>query len=93
MANHKSALKRGRQSEERRQRNKMVKTRVRGAVKNAHQAVEAGGAEAAAQALKSAVPVIDKAAAKGVIHPRTASRKISRLAKAVHKLAAAKPAA
>ncbi len=77
MANHKSALKRARQSEEKRLRNKAVKTRVKSITK----AVLATSAETAAEDVKSAQSVIDKAAKKGVIHRRTASRKISRLSK------------
>lgn len=86
MANHKSALKRVRQSENRRLRNKAVKTRVKGVIKSVRQAVEAGQAGEATKALGAAIPVIDKAASKGVLHRKTASRKISRLSKQVHKL-------
>lgn len=77
MANHKSALKRARQSEDRRLRNKAVKTRVKNITKD----VLAASAETAADELKAAQSIIDKAAKKGVIHSRTASRKISRLTK------------
>lgn len=83
MANHKSALKRVRQNEKRRLANKAVKTRVKGTVKSVRQALEAKDAGAAAEALALAVPTIDKAASKGVLHRKTASRKISRLAKQV----------
>ena len=86
MANHKSALKRVRQNEKRRLANKAVKTRVKGTVKAVRLALEANDAEKAAQALAAAVPVIDKAASKGALHRKTASRKISRLAKQVHAL-------
>ena len=71
MANHKSALKRVRQSENRRLRNKAVKTRVKGVIKSVRQAVEAGQADQAAEALGTAIPVIDKAASKGVLHRKT----------------------
>ena len=77
MANHKSALKRARQSEDRRLRNKAVKTRVKNVTKD----VLAATAETAADDLKAAQSAIDKAAKKGVIHGRTAARKISRLTK------------
>ncbi len=86
MANHKSALKRVRQNEKRRLANKAVKTRVKGTVKSVRQALEAKDAGKAAEALAVAVPIIDKAASKGVLHRKTASRKISRLAKQVHEL-------
>lgn len=79
MANHKSALKRARQNENRRLRNKGVKTRVKSVVK----AVRTAGDDSAAK-LDGAKSVIDKAAKRGVIHKRTASRTISRLAKHVN---------
>jgi small subunit ribosomal protein S20 len=84
LANHKSALKRVKQSEKRRLRNKAVKTRVKGVIKDIRQAVEAGNAEEAQKALSIAVPVIDKAASKGVIHKNNAARKVSRLSKHVN---------
>ena len=79
MANHKSALKRARQNENRRLRNKSVKSRVKSVVK----AVSTAGEDAAVK-LDEAKSVIDKAAKRGVIHKRTAARKISRLAKHVN---------
>jgi small subunit ribosomal protein S20 len=86
LANHPSALKRARQNEKRRVRNRAVRTKVRRAVKEVRQALTAGEPEAARQALGKAVPVIDKAASKGVLHPRSASRKISRLYRQVDAL-------
>ena len=86
MANHASALKRARQNEKRRVRNKAVRTRLRGAIKSVRQALETKDQEAAREALKVAEPIIDKAASKGVLPKRTAARKISRLAKQVHAL-------
>ena len=80
MANHKSALKRAKQNELRRLRNKAVKTRVKSAVKT----VRTADADAAESELKAAQSVIDRAAKKGVIHKRTAARKVSRLRKAVN---------
>ena len=79
MANHKSALKRAGQNETRRLRNKTVKTRIKNVVKEVRGTV--GTEENAAETLAAAQSAIDKAAKKGVIHKRTASRKISRLAK------------
>jgi small subunit ribosomal protein S20 len=81
VANHKSALKRAKQNELRRLRNKAVKTRVRSAVKT----VRTTGADTAESELKAAQSVIDRAAKKGVIHKRTAARRISRLRKAVNR--------
>lgn len=86
MANHKSAIKRAKQSENRRLANKAVKTRVKGMIKAVRQAMEAKETEQATEALAKAIPVIDKAASKGVIPRKTASRKISRLARHVGKL-------
>ena len=83
MANHKSALKRAGQNERRRLRNKAVQTRVKNVVKDVRLAVaqEAGNAVEQFNAAKSA---IDKAAKKGVLHKKTAARKVSRLAKQVN---------
>lgn len=84
MANHKSALKRARQNEIRRMRNKSTKTKVKHIVKEVQLAVSGNSAETALDKLNVAKSVIDKAAKKGVIHKRTADRKISRLSKLVN---------
>ena len=81
MANHKSALKRAKQNEERKLRNKAVRTRVRSAVKE----VRSASPEAAAEVLLAAQSTIDRAAKKGVLHRKNASRKISRLHKLVNR--------
>ncbi len=86
MATHKSAIKRAKQSETRRQRNRAVRTRVKSVVKKVRTAVEKKSVEEAQAALKEAIPVIDRATSKGVLHHRTAARKISRLSKKVHAL-------
>jgi small subunit ribosomal protein S20 len=86
VANHKSALKRARQNEERRIRNKAVRTQVKNVVKQLRQTVAAQSSEEAAKQIQTAQAVIDKAAKKGVIHPNTAARKISRLTKHVNSL-------
>ena len=83
MANHKSALKRAGQSERRRLRNKAVQTRVKNVVKEVRLAV-AQDAENAVEQLNAAKSAIDKAAKKGVLHKKTASRKISRLNRQVN---------
>ncbi len=85
MANHKSALKRAGQNERRRLRNRAVQTRVKNVVKDVRLAV-AQGAENAAEQLNKAKSVIDNAAKKGVLHKKTASRKIARLTKHVNTL-------
>ena len=88
MANHKSAIKRARQNEKRRLRNKSVKTRVKNIVKNVRLAVNEKSKEEALKELNTAKSTIDKAAKKGVIHERTAARKISRLSKHVNTVSA-----
>ena len=75
MANIKSQIKRNRQNEKRRLRNKSVRAEMRTRTKTAVTAVE-GGAEDSAEEVRLAVKRIDKAAAQGVIHknrPRTTS--------------------
>ncbi|MCF8063408.1 MAG: 30S ribosomal protein S20 [Deltaproteobacteria bacterium] len=86
MANHKSALKRARQSENRRLRNRGYKTRVKKAVKDVRSAIAENAPEQAQANLKTAVSLLQKTATKGVIKHRTASRKISRLSRQVHRL-------
>ena len=88
MANHKSALKRHRQSLKRRDRNRIVKTRVKNSVKAVRQAIEAGDGETAAKVLGQANAVLDKAASKNIIHWRNAGRRMARLAKAVQAMSA-----
>lgn len=80
MANTKSAIKRMRQNEKRRQRNRVVRSRVRTALKSARTAVTTPGDEARA-AMLQAIRVLDKAVTKGVIHRNTAARKKSALAR------------
>ena len=87
MANHKSALKRAKQSETKRLRNKAVKTMVKHSVKAVHQSTAGESPETAPIHLKVAKSVIDKAAKKGIIHKKTAARKISRLSKMVNQSA------
>ena len=80
MANIKSQIKRNRQNEKRRLRNKAVRSDMRTRTKAAVSTAEAGGEEAA-EALRIALKKIDKAAAKGVIHKNQAARRKSRLVK------------
>ena len=88
MANHASALKRARQNEDRKLRNRITKTRVKHIVKTVRQGVDATSTEALQSKLNDAKSLIDKAAKKGAIHQKTAARKISRLAKLVNTLKA-----
>lgn len=83
MANIKSQIKRNRQNEARRERNKSVRSEMRTRTKRAVQAATTG-AEDAAERLQAAVRRIDKAAAKGVIHPNQAARRKSRLMRHVN---------
>lgn len=82
MANHKSAKKRARQDLKRRARNRQVRSRVRGAIKACREAVAGDDAEQAGNALRTAEGVLRRAATKGVIPRKQASRRISRLSKA-----------
>ncbi len=86
MANHKSAMKRDRQSRVRRMRNRMHKSRMKSAVRIVEEAVVRGTVEEAREALQKAIPVIQKTAAKGTIHRKTASRKVSRLTRKVNRM-------
>jgi len=82
LANHKSALKRVRQSETRRARNRINKTKVKNAVKKVRTAL-GESPEAAAEALKAAMSALGRAAAKGTLHRRNAARRTARLARQV----------
>ena len=84
MANHKSALKRNRQNVVRRARNRANKTKIKNAVKAVNEAIEENSLDAAKAALQTAIPVIMRAASKGTIPKKTASRKVSRLTKRVN---------
>lgn len=81
MANSRSALKRIKQSEKKRMRNKQVKTKVKNTIRSFFSTLNEDNQEAAARQLRIAGKMIDKAASKGVIHKKTAARKKSRLTK------------
>ncbi len=83
MANHKSAIKRARQSDERRLRNRTNRTQVKNVVKRVRLAV--AGNSVTPQDLDAAKSIVAKAAKKGALHKRTAARKISRLSKLMNK--------
>jgi len=85
MANIKSQIKRDRQNERRRLKNKAVRSELKTRTKHAVQAAETG-AEDTPERLREAVKRIDKAAAKGVIHPNQASRRKSRLVRRIAEL-------
>lgn len=86
MANHASAEKRNRQRITRTVRNKARKSAVRSFVKKVRAAIAAKDTAGASTALKAAVEQLDKAATKGAIHSKAASRTIGRLSAAVAKL-------
>jgi small subunit ribosomal protein S20 len=83
VANHKSALKRIRQNKKRQERNTALRSRIRTVVKKFRSAVANGEADAG-EKLRAAEREIRKAAAKGLIPARRASRTVSRLAKSLN---------
>ena len=87
MANIKSAKKRILVNRTKAERNKAIKSGVKTSVKKVTAAIDAKDKEAAKAALLAATATSDKAASKGVFHKNTASRKVSRLAQAVNKMA------
>ena len=88
MANHRSAIKRMIQSEKRRARNRHVKSTVKTTIKSYLKTVEEKNPELAKESLKHTITTINKAASKGVIHKRNASRKVSRLTRKYNALSA-----
>ncbi len=88
MANHASAEKRNRQRIKRTLRNRAIKSSVRTRVKSVRAAIAAKDPKAAQAALLAATVEIDRASSKGAVPKQTASRTVSRLAAAVHKLGA-----
>lgn len=89
MANHKSVIKRHKQSEKRNERNRAVRTRNKNVIKAVKMAILGNDKAAAQDALQFASSTLNKSASKGVIHWKKAARKVSRLAKAVNAMAAA----
>lgn len=87
MANIKSAKKRILVAQTKADRNKAIKSGVKTAIKKVRAAIESGDKAAASAALLAATSEIDTAASKGVYHKNNASRKVSRLAAAVNKMA------
>ena len=83
MANHKSALKRATQNEIKRIRNKSIKTRIKKVTKEVRLSLKKDSSEITLKKLNTAQSIIDNSAKKGVIHKKTAARKISRLSKFV----------
>lgn len=86
MANIKSQIKRNRQNEKRRLRNRVYRGSARVAIKGARAALGAENVEEARTATMAAVSQLDKAAQKGVIHKKNASRRKGRLMKRLAQL-------
>jgi small subunit ribosomal protein S20 len=89
MANTASARKRIRQTERRTERNQARKSRMRTFIKKVEMAIAGGDKSAAAEALRSAQPEMQRAATKGVVHANTIARKISRLSARIKALSKA----
>jgi len=83
MANTKSAKKAARQTIRRTAANKTRRSHMRSSVRKVEEAIAAGNKEAAQAALKEAEPIMARTAQKGILHRRSASRKVSRLAKRI----------
>lgn len=86
MANIKSAIKRNKQNEKRRLRNRIYRGRARTFVKDARESIAAGTLEEARAATLKAVSALDKAAEKGTVHRNNAARRKSRLMKRLAEL-------
>ena len=93
MATHKSAEKRHRQNVKRRARNRLAKATFRTALKQTTTLAQAGKQAEAKEAAKAATTLLDKAAIHGIIHKKTAARKISRLQKKLNRIASQKSGA
>ena len=88
MANIKSQIKRNRQNEKRRVRNKSVKSSLKTAIRKFNEATEAGDAEKATGLMRDASRKLDKAVSKGVIHGNQAANRKSAIAKRLQSLSA-----
>ena len=87
MANIKSAQKRARQSEVRREHNASLRSRMRTAVKRVRKAIADGDKSAAQTAFGTAAGILDSTAGKGIVHKNMAARNKSRLAAAIKAMA------
>jgi len=86
LANIKSQIKRNRQNEKRRVRNRVYRGTTRTALRKAHLAIENGDKEEAQAAAMIATKELDKAASKGIIHKNKAARQKSRLMQQLHSM-------
>jgi len=89
MANTKSAKKAARQTERRTLANKARRSRMRSSTREVEEAIASGDKDAAHAAFKEAEPVIARTAQQGMVHRKSASRKVSRLAKRVRAMGSA----
>ncbi len=89
MANIKSQIKRNKQNEKRRLRNKAVKSELKTAIRKFREAAEAGEVDKAVELQRAAARKLDKAASKGVIHKNQAANRKSAIAKRAASLQAA----
>ena len=88
MANIKSQIKRNKQNEKRRLRNKSVKSSLKTAIRKFHEAATSGDSDTAATLMRAAARKLDKAASKGVIHKNQAANRKSAIAQKLGSLAA-----
>ncbi|AVT40821.1 30S ribosomal protein S20 [Plantactinospora mayteni] len=88
MANIKSQIKRNRQNEKRRLRNKSVKSSLKTAIRKFHEATESGDSAKATELMRDASRKLDKAVSKGVIHQNQAANRKSAIAKRLESLSA-----
>ncbi len=86
MANSKSGIKRARQSQERRMRNRVAKSRLRTATRRFREAVASQDNGTAEAELKQVVSLLDRYAVKGIVHRNTAARKKSRMSAQLHSI-------
>ncbi len=89
MANTRSAKKAARQTVRRTEANKTRRSRMRSSTRKVEEAIASGDKEAARAAFKEAEPIIVRTAQKGMVHRKTAARKVSRLAKRVRAMGSA----
>ena len=89
MASHESALKAHRQNVKRREHNRQLRTRLRNALRDIRAAIDSGDAATVKDALRATISMVDKMAAKGLIHRNTAGRYKSRLSGRIAKRTAA----
>jgi small subunit ribosomal protein S20 len=89
VASHESALKAHRQNIKRREHNRQLRTRLRSALRDIRAAIDSGDPNTVKDALRATISLVDKMAAKRLIHRNTAGRYKSRLASRVAKRTAA----